>query len=75
MDRAWWSWQSKNLAARLTDISGPLVQFDFGNQQGGNATLDTPIHLGSTVKVTAKVRDVMNIKGKLLCYTYDKLYT
>ena len=51
------------------------MQFDFGNQQGGNATLDTPIHLGSTVKVTAKVRDVMNIKGKLLCYTYDKLYT
>ncbi|KAH7390635.1 hypothetical protein BKA66DRAFT_459432 [Pyrenochaeta sp. MPI-SDFR-AT-0127] len=74
LDRLWWSWQSKDPNARLSDISGPLVQFDYANQQGENATLDTKIRLGQSVNITLTVRDVMNIQGDLLCYKYDKLY-
>ncbi len=55
-------------------MSGPLVQFDYGNRKAGNATLDMEIHVGSVANVTATVRDVMDITGGLLCYTYDKLY-
>ncbi len=55
-------------------MSGPLVQFDYGNQQGGNATLDTEIRVGESVNITLKIRDVMNIQGNVLCYKYDKLY-
>lgn len=74
MDRFWWSWQSKNLSARLSDFSGPLVQMDYDNEQGGNATLNTEIRIGQSVNITMKVRDVMNIQGNVLCYKYDKLY-
>lgn len=56
-------------------MSGPLVEFDYSNKYGCNATLETEIHIGSTANVTAKVRDVMDIQGDVLCYTYDKLYS
>ena len=74
LDRAWWSWQKKDLKNRETDISGPLVAFDYGNAQGGNVTLDYEIYFGETVKVTAKVKDMMHIQKAGLCYTYDELY-
>jgi tyrosinase len=74
VDRLWWSWQSKNPSARLSDISGPLVQFDYANQLGGNTTLDTEIRLGQSINITLPVRDVMNIQDDVLCYKYDKLY-
>lgn len=73
MDRAWWSWQTRNIE-RLEDISGPLVRFDYNNEVAGNVTLDTKIHVGATVNITTTVRDVMDIEGGRLCYTYDKVY-
>lgn len=74
LDRLWWSWQSKDLNTRLSDMSGPLFQFDYGNERGGNATLATTIRLGQSVNITLSVGDVMNIEGNILCYKYDKLY-
>lgn len=74
MDRAWWSWQSKNMQTRIEDISGPLVRFDYDNQVAGNATLDTVIHVGTTVNITAPVKDVMHIQRGILCYAYDRVY-
>ncbi|VUC27282.1 unnamed protein product [Clonostachys rosea] len=74
LDRAWWSWQKRNLRKRLTDVSGPLVNFDWTNQLGGNITLDHTITVFETVKVQAKVRDVMHIQQGPLCYEYDQLY-
>ncbi|KAK4186436.1 hypothetical protein QBC35DRAFT_524284 [Podospora australis] len=77
LDRLWWSWQSLNPSARLTDISGPLFLMDYANLAGGNATLSTPLSVGvSAADVT--VGDVMNIEdcgNGGLCYTYDQLYT
>ena len=58
----------------MTDISGNLIQFDFGNQQGGNATLQTPLNMGWITSAASKVGDVMNIKGGDLCYVYDSTY-
>lgn len=74
MDRAWWSWQTRNRKERLNDVSGPLVAQDYSNEKGGNATLDTIIHIGTTVNITARVGDVMDIQDGLLCYTYEDLY-
>lgn len=74
MDRVWWSWQVQKPERRLEEISGPIVELDYDNEQAGNITLDTPIHVGSTVNVTVRVRDVMDIEAGYLCYTYDKLY-
>lgn len=74
VDRAWWSWQTRNLEKRTKDISGPLVAFDWDNEQGGNVTLDHDIAIFETVSMEAKVRDVMHIQKGVLCYEYDGIY-
>ena len=78
LDRVWWSWQQLNPAARLTDISGPIMLMDYANAAGGNVTLDFPLTLGVSAPDTT-VGAVMNVKacgsdGGVLCYNYDKLY-
>lgn len=73
LDRLWWSWQKKDLAARLKDISGPINILDYDNVIGGNVTLAFPLSLGvNAMNVT--IRDVMDIQGPTLCYDYDALY-
>lgn len=74
LDRVWWSWQTRNLKARLQDISGPVIPHDYTNELGRNVTLDDKVHVGTTVNVTVPIRDVMDIRNSFLCYTYDKLY-
>ncbi len=66
----------RDLQKRKADISGPLVNFDYGNMVAGNITLNSELFVGLTnnMKVKAKVRDVMHIQERILCYTYDKLY-
>ncbi|KAF5657410.1 integral membrane protein [Fusarium circinatum] len=56
------------------DISGPLVNFDYNNEAAGNVTLNHGIFLGETIKLKAKVKDVMHIKKGLLCYEYEDTY-
>jgi tyrosinase len=74
LDRVWWSWQKKNLPARLADISGPINILDYDNVIGGNVTLAFPLTLGyNAADVT--IGDVMDIRGDTLCYTYDHVYT
>jgi tyrosinase len=74
VDRFWWSWQIRDLKKREKDISGPLVNFDYENKAAGNVTLNHGIFIGETVKLKAKVRDVMHIKKGLLCYEYEDTY-
>ncbi|KAH8147820.1 uncharacterized protein LAJ45_08286 [Morchella importuna] len=72
MDRIWWMWQSQDLATRLTDISGPIVQFGYpfsNNTSGGNVTLDFKIHLNELAG-NVTLEQMMNIKGGDLCYDY-----
>lgn len=75
VDRSWWSWQMRDLAARERDMSGPLVMFDYANALGGNATLETPVWVGlGESRVEVKVTDLMHIQKGPLCYTYESLY-
>jgi len=70
LDRVWWSWQKKDLARRLVDISGPIAMMDY---QGANVTLNFPLSVGiNAAEVT--IGDVMDIRGSALCYDYDKVY-
>jgi tyrosinase len=64
----------RDIKTREMDMSGPLVQFDYTNAKGGNATLDNIIRIGTTVNITTTVREVMHIQRGFLCYTYDSLY-
>ncbi|KAF3019244.1 hypothetical protein E8E14_003803 [Neopestalotiopsis sp. 37M] len=48
IDRAWWSWETRDLDARVKDISGPLFAQDYHNKEGGNYTIDSIIRLGVT---------------------------
>jgi tyrosinase len=74
VDRAWWSWQSRDLAVREFDISGPLVAEDYDNARAGNLTLDARIHIGVTRELDVAVADVMHIQKRALCYAFDQLY-
>lgn len=74
MDRAWWSWQSRDLETRLTDISGPIVPYDKENRLGGNYTLDHTVRAGTTSNVTVAIRSLMDIEAEFLCYTYNTIY-
>ncbi|CAI4218966.1 unnamed protein product [Parascedosporium putredinis] len=76
VDRAWWSWQSRDVDARSNDISGPLVPFDNENKVAGNLTLDHLMILGTSAetRVQVKVADLMSVGKGRLCYNYDKLY-
>ncbi|KAF5311053.1 hypothetical protein D9619_008149 [Psilocybe cf. subviscida] len=73
LDRVWWSWQKKNLAKRLTDISGPIFLMDYNNVQGGNVTLAFPLSVGVNAP-NVTVADVMDVRHSVLCYDYDKVY-
>lgn len=74
MDRAWWSWQTLNLAVREQEISGPLVFFDYANQLGGNATLTTPVWVGLANRVEFPAGQLLHIRKGPFCYTYDEVY-
>ena len=76
MDRAWWSWQMRDMAVREFDIAGPLVFFDYANKIAGNVTLATPVWVGlnTTTRVEHPAGDLMHPRKGPLCYTYDQLY-
>jgi len=73
LDRVWWSWQTRDLKTRLSEVQGPLIMNDYRNLQAGNATLDTYVDVGvSAGPIT--ILDTMDIENIHLCYTYDQLY-
>ncbi|KAI0153378.1 hypothetical protein BJ166DRAFT_500349 [Pestalotiopsis sp. NC0098] len=74
LDRAWWSWQTRDLEARVMDISGPLFAQDYHNEEGGNYTIDSIIRLGVTSPLEVRIGDIMHPQRGPLCYTYDQLY-
>ncbi|KAF9036288.1 hypothetical protein BJ165DRAFT_1417209 [Panaeolus papilionaceus] len=73
LDRLWWSWQKKNLAQRLTDMSGPIHIMDYNNAEGGNVTLAFPLSVGVNADDVV-INDVMHIQRGELCYDYATLY-
>ncbi|TFK35809.1 hypothetical protein BDQ12DRAFT_634639 [Crucibulum laeve] len=73
LDRVWWSWQKRDLSARLQDISGPINLMDYSNTIGGNVTLSFPLSTGVNAD-DVMIQDVMNIRGETLCYDYDRIY-
>ena len=68
----WWSWQVKDLRRRAVDIDGPLIQFDYKNEQAGNVTLSTLLDFGYVTEPLS-IREMMNIRESL-CYDYDQYY-
>ncbi|KAL8282405.1 hypothetical protein RB600_005723 [Gaeumannomyces tritici] len=76
VDRAWWSWQQRDLEKREGDISGPLVAFDYGNEVAGDATLDTLVWVGLAAedRRELKVAELMHIQKGPFCYSYSELY-
>lgn len=73
LDRVYWQWQSRNLAARLHDVSGPIEL--LGPITGPNVTLAFQIELGPLAP-TVPISELMDIRGAgkrtgVLCYTYE----
>ncbi|KAF7561298.1 hypothetical protein G7046_g2846 [Stylonectria norvegica] len=78
MDRLWDKWQHNNWPARKYDISGPDTQFAypynfFGDIPYKNITLDYTMDFSKLIpgKQYIQVKDVMDIQGGELCYTYQ----
>ncbi|KAH9229139.1 hypothetical protein K456DRAFT_1923934 [Colletotrichum gloeosporioides 23] len=74
LDRLWWSWQSRDLSTRLSDISGPVVANDWTNEVDRNVTLDDTVYVGTSNITTRTVKQLMDVREELLCYTYEDLY-
>lgn len=73
MDWLWWDWQNKDPSVRLTEISGPIYQFDFPFGRAtsrGNVTLDFKL-IVNELGLDVPLSEVMNIKGGVLCYDYQ----
>lgn len=66
IDRIFWTWQQKDLKARLNDVGGPITPFDYG---GKNVTLDFEVNMG-LLAGNATLKDLLNTEGGTLCYTY-----
>ncbi|ORY55906.1 uncharacterized protein BCR38DRAFT_528749 [Pseudomassariella vexata] len=75
LDNVWNTWQHLDWETRKTDIGGPDTMWAYPYNYNGdipykNITLDTLIafpHVAETIPI----RDVMDIQGGHLCYTYD----
>jgi len=68
LDRVWWQWQEKDLGKRLSDIAG----YTTGSEPEGGwvlATLEDVLDMKGVIP-NQKIRDIMNIKGGVLCYEY-----
>ncbi|KAF3935704.1 Tyrosinase [Dactylella cylindrospora] len=72
LDRVFWQWQwqKKNLPKSLTQVSGPIVPFDYDNLSGGNVTASFKINIG-TLAPDAPLSALLNTQD-ILCYTYEK---
>lgn len=66
VDRLWTKWQAQN-PSYLTDYSGPIFPDDDDNLAA--QPTDNLAMSGLAPPIT--VADVLNTKGKTLCYTYD----
>jgi tyrosinase len=69
LDRIFTEWQYQNLSARLNEVGGPVVPFDYS---GVNVTLDFEINIGKLAgNITLK--QALNTQGATFCYEYETL--
>ncbi|KAF2745875.1 monooxygenase [Sporormia fimetaria CBS 119925] len=66
LDYIFWKWQQMDLKTRLNQVGGPVKSFGYG---GENVTLDFKVNMGPLAG-DATLGDLLNTKGKTLCYTY-----
>ena len=66
LDHVLWQWQQKDLPARLDQVGGPVVPFDYG---GTNVTLDFNINIGRLAG-DATLKQLLDTRSGVLCYTY-----
>ncbi|KAF1355754.1 monooxygenase [Lizonia empirigonia] len=66
LDHVLWMWQQKDLKARLNQVGGPILPFDYN---GKNVTLDFEVNI-SRLAGNTTLKDLLNTQGKTLCYTY-----
>ncbi|ETS85172.1 hypothetical protein PFICI_03197 [Pestalotiopsis fici W106-1] len=69
LDRIFSLWQSKDLPVRTNQVGGPIVPFDYGGQ---NVTLDFEINIGALAP-NVTLKQVLEIQGSVLCYSYADL--
>jgi tyrosinase len=69
LDRLFYLWQQQDLSTRLSDVSGPIIPFDYNNAAGGNVTLDFEINL-YPLTGNFKLGDLLDTTGTELCYEY-----
>ncbi|KAK6530325.1 hypothetical protein TWF694_003682 [Orbilia ellipsospora] len=71
LDRVFWQWQwqPKNLPHSLSDVSGPIIPFDYTNKQGGNVTTTFQVNIGGLAG-NVTLLDLLNTQSTTLCYTY-----
>lgn len=73
LDRVYWQWQSRDLAARLRDVSGSVEM--LGPLTGPNVTLAFGIDVGPLAPEVS-IAQLMDIGGGrkgtgVLCYAYE----
>lgn len=69
LDKVWWDWQSRNLPARVRDITGRKRMGDHDSSEGIVTLGDTLNMMG--VVPNARVGEVMDLKGRRLCVEYE----
>lgn len=67
IDRTWWIWQNQDLAKRQNAVGGSIYMFNDPPTPLGTA--NDWLDMGVTGK-SAKIGDVLDTQGKLLCYIY-----
>ncbi|EKG18111.1 Tyrosinase [Macrophomina phaseolina MS6] len=66
LDRVLWEWQKRDLPARLRDVGGPVVPFDYA---GVNVTLGFEVNMGPLAG-NASLGELLNTTDGKLCYSY-----
>jgi hypothetical protein len=68
LDKLWWNWQSRDLSKRLAEIAGHTTRT---RPAAGwiRATLNDTLNMFGVVR-NAAIREVMDIRGDLLCVEY-----
>ncbi|KAL5114497.1 hypothetical protein ACEQ8H_007640 [Pleosporales sp. CAS-2024a] len=63
VDRNFWTWQTRNNGPRTSTVNGK-------DANGANLSLNTVLS-SKGIRNNARIGDVLNTRGPMMCYTYD----